>query len=268
MVAGRRASGGQSRAKELERIWNVPHGNGNKDLHFSRFCLPIWIVSWYFEVGKEFTLFAKGKESRASQVRKTLIDLLALTKPWLASTVFNLVLFRDGDFETLDSISCSSLWAPPPLLSTFPFLWYKLSPWNHVLYLGVCLSHCQVKGEARVLGVEEPLCSQYSPSAFLPWSCCLCPSWQCSSSDDSSSFRPVAPPCPNGFSQLPVKAKSAVGSDKVLAMLAYLLALFNMVSLLVYPPWNISQELPLGNDQWRRKWFLLRAVSRSNWPDT
>lgn len=58
-------------------------------------------------------MFAKGKESRASQVRKTLIELLALTKPWLASSVFNLVLFKAGDFEALDSISCSSLWAPP-----------------------------------------------------------------------------------------------------------------------------------------------------------
>lgn len=40
-----------------------------------------------------------------------------------------------------------------------------------------------------------------------------------------------------------------MGSDKELTMLAYLLALFNTVSLLVYPPWNISQELPLGDDQ-------------------
>lgn len=72
---------------------------------------------------------------------------------------------------------------------------------------------------------------------------------QCSSSDDTSSFRPVVPPCPKGFSQLPVNAKSVVGSDKVLAMLACLLALFNTVSLLVSPPWNISQELPLGDDQ-------------------
>lgn len=39
MVSGGRASGGQNRVKELERIWNVPLGN--KDLHFSGFCLPI-----------------------------------------------------------------------------------------------------------------------------------------------------------------------------------------------------------------------------------
>lgn len=66
-------------------------------------------------------MFAKGKDSRASQVRKTLIDLLALTKPWLASGVFNLVLFRDGDFETLGSISYSSLWVPSPFCQHFHF---------------------------------------------------------------------------------------------------------------------------------------------------
>lgn len=177
--------------------------------------------------------FIRGKESRASQVRKTLTDLLALTKPWLPSSVFNLVFFRAGDFETLDSIFCSSLCPPPSILSTFPFLWHKLSPRSHALHLGICLNHCQVKGEAPVLGDDELLCSQYSSSAFLLWSCCcLCLSWQCSSSDDCSLFRPVAPPCPKGFSQLPVNAKSVVGSDEVPTMLAYLLTFFNKVSCL------------------------------------
>lgn len=147
--------------------------------------------------------------------------------------------------KPLTLISCSSLW-DPPLLSTFPFLWHKLSPRSHALHLRVCLNHCQVKGKALVLGDEESLCSQYSSFTFLLWSCCLCLSRQWSSSHDCSFFRPVAPPCPKGFSQLPVNAKSVVKSDKVLVMLAYLLALFNTVSLLVSPPWNFSPELPLG----------------------